>query len=190
MKKFTLFLHTFLLAVSLSHAQSSDAMKELFRPAWKVGKVKVFDGHAVLRQEGKNDYFGFTNILYTSHDQIKAAFEKRAQQEMWTQEKKKEKMELLTEVKGGMITLYLGRRSIERANTKNFTVIVKDAKGDEILREELNPKVADRPDRAGSYWTNNSGIGFTKEVKMPLTVYVVDKLGPDDNKKTVFVIKN
>ena len=77
------------LISTVSFGQIDDNM---MKANWKTEKEKVIYGNTILRVEGKNDIRGITNIGYETFAQVKAGIEKNAEKEMWTEEKKNEKI--------------------------------------------------------------------------------------------------
>jgi hypothetical protein len=161
----------------------------LMKADWKPQQEKVLYGHTILRVEGKNDIGGMTNIGYETLAQLIAKVEKNAEKQMWTEEKKKEQIELYNRAaKGGLIYLYLTRLTIDAANTEMFTIIVKDSTETEIFRKELKSSVPRVPSSGSDYWSNSTPISIRESIQNKIYVYVIDRLG-GDNSKFKFEIK-
>jgi len=145
---------------------------------WKVGNEKVLYGNRVIRLEGNNGTNGITNIAYETFAQVKSNLEKKAENEMWTEEKKNEKIESFKSfASGGIIHLYLTRLTIGAANTKYFTVIVKDSSEKEIYREELKNDIPNTPASGSDYWWNTANIYIKEPITGSFYIYVIDALG-------------
>jgi hypothetical protein len=163
--------------------------KNLTNGNWKPEEEKVICDNTIIRVEGKNDMRGMTNIGYETLAQLKVKIEKDAEKEMWTEEKKKQKIELYNRAaSGGLIHLYLTRLTIDAANTEMFTIIVRDSSETEIFRKELKSDVPEVPSSGSSYWWNYALIPLPKIIQNKIYVYVIDRLG-NDNSKFKFEIK-
>ncbi len=174
------------LISTVSFGQIDDNM---MKANWKTEKEKVIYGNTILRVEGKNDIRGITNIGYETFAQVKAGIEKDAEKEMWTEEKKNEKIASYSKfASGGLIHLYLTRLTIDAANTNMFTIIVKDSTETEIFRKELKSDVPNVPSSGSNYWWNYTTIPITANIQGKIYVYVIDRLG-NENSKFKFEIK-
>lgn len=183
-KAILIILISFIATVSFGQIDDN-----LEKANWKPGKEKVLYGNTILRVEGKNDISGITNIGYETLAQLKANIEKDAENEMWTEEKKKNEIDFYNRVAlGGLIHLYLTRLTIGAANTEMFTIIVKDSTDTEIFRQELKSSVPQVPSNGTNYWWNYTVIPIDKSVQNKIYVYVIDRLGRD-NSKFKFEIK-
>ena len=151
---------------------------------WKPGKEKIIYGNSIFRHEGKNDIGGVLNVGFQTFIQLKADLEQKADKEMWTPEKKKETIESYEKFAGGgMIHLYLTRLTIDAANTDMFTVIVKDSTdSNEILRKDLKSDIPNTPSSGSSYWWNYTSIPIPDKINGKIYIYIIDKLGGDNNK--------
>lgn len=186
-------LTTLLVGVTLlANAQSKDDFRDFIKPNWKAGKEKTLYGHTLLKVEGHNGYEGFTNASYESlADRIKET-EQRASSEMWTQERKEEMIKGVNEnEKGGRLTIYIGRISVESGNTRHFTAVFQDMEGKEFYRKTLESDVPEVPSiLSGRMWTNFGYFYIPVEAKPPFKVFIIDALGSESAKKTVFEVKN
>lgn len=150
---------------------------------WKTEKEKVIYGNNVMRVEGKNDIRGMTNVGYETFAQLKAGIEKDAEKQMWTEEKKNETIKLYNKFSsGGLIHLYITRLTIDAANTKMFTIIVKDSAETEIFRKELESDVPNVPSSGTRYWWNYESIALPISIQGNVSIYVIDRLGKDNSK--------
>ena len=133
-------------------------------------------GYSVKRISGKHKYGGVTEIGYKSLSQILSEIEKKAEKEMWTMEDKQSKVEAYkTFYKGGQIRLDIERTTIGSANTKYFSIIIKDLSENELYRIDLDSDVPETPN-SNDYWWNISIEGIEKRIRAPFYVYVVDRL--------------
>jgi hypothetical protein len=180
---------TIILSIIITTLSFGQIDKNMMQSNWNLGKEKVIYGNTVFRHEGKNGTSGQTNIGYQSFGQVKAEFEKDAEKEMWTEEKKNETIDSYSRfASGGLIHLYLTRLTIDAANTEMFTVIVKDSIETEIFREVLKSKIPNIPSRGTDYWWNYTSIPINKNIKGKIYIYIIDRLG-NDNSKFKFEMK-
>ncbi len=156
----------------------------LTKAQWKPGKENIIYENTILRHEGKNDLGGILNVGFQTFAQVKADIEQRADKEMWTPEKKKETVEAFEKLAlGGMIHLYLTRLTIDAANTEMFTVVVRDSSdSNEILRKDLKSDIPNTPSSGSDYWWNYTAIPISEPVNGKIYIYIIDKLGGDNNK--------
>jgi hypothetical protein len=180
MKKTT----TILLLTILTTFAFGQIDDNLFKTNWKPGKEKIIYDNIILRHEGKNNIGGVLNVGFQTFAQVKVGIEQKADKEMWTPEKKKETIEYIENfASGGMIHLYLTRLTISAANTEMFTVIVKDsADNNEILRKDLKSGIPNTPSIGSSYWWNYASIPIPDKINGNIYIYIIDKLGGDNNK--------
>lgn len=170
----------FLILVTTS--MFSQVESNLYGKSWKVGETKVLYNNSITKVIGENKYKNVLNLGYRTCEQIKAEAVKDSENEMWTPEKLKSKIEAFDNFcSGGILTLYIERLTIETANTNNFTVIIKDSDNIEVLREELKSKVANVPS-SNSEWSNSKSILIPKLLKGKFSIYVIDKYGGDNSK--------
>ncbi|MEI8138122.1 MAG: hypothetical protein WCH21_12430 [Bacteroidota bacterium] len=179
MKKITITTLTMLIT-TLFFGQIDD---ELTKAKWKIGKDKVIYETTIKRLEGNNDAGGVTNVGYETFDKLIAKTTKKADSEMWTPEKKEKMLDLYQRAsQGGMVYLYINRLTIGAANLKYFTVIIKDSTDSkEILRQELDDKIPNVPS-GNDYWWNYSSIPIPEKIAGKFYIYIIDKLGGDNNK--------
>jgi hypothetical protein len=155
---------------------------------WKVDTEKVLFGNAIKRLEGFNDRYHITNLAYQSLPQMIEKANKKAESEMWSEEKKLNTIKMYNqELKGGLLHFFVSRITLATANTKMFTVIIKDAKEVELYREELKSKVPEVPE-ANRLWTNYKVVPIPLEIKEKFYVYIIDAAGQEGNVKYKFEI--
>jgi len=177
-------LMMYLLIALISATTFAQIDPVLMKANWRVGKEKTVYEHTIIRHEGNNDIGGITNIGYESLEQIIEKIEKRAEEEMWAEEEKNNMIESFkTYAQGGIINLYITRLTIHAANLEMFTVIVRDSTDqNEIYRENIERDIPNTPRTDSDYWWNYTGVAIPVEVSGTLFVYVIDKLGGDNNK--------
>jgi hypothetical protein len=92
---------------------------------------------------------------------------------------------------GGMIYLYITRITIDAANTDNFTVIVKDSTdNNEIFRKQLKSNIAETPSSGDSqYWWNYTSVPISEKIQGKFYIYIIDRLGDENNKRFKFEVK-
>jgi hypothetical protein len=181
MKKSTTTLLLTILT-TFAFGQIDDNLK---RVNWKPGKERIIYGNTIFRHEGRNDIRGVLNIGFQTFAQVKADIEQMAEKEMWTPEMKTRKIESYERLSsGGLIHLYLTRLTIDAANTNMFTVIIKDSTdNNEILRLDLKRNIPNTPLISGSnYWWNYTTIPIPDKINGNIYIYIIDKLGGDNNK--------
>jgi len=132
--------------------------------------------YKTTRLEGKDDDYRMTWVHYHSPQQVIAGFVKKAEDEMWTREKKDQQMPIIRKMcLGGSLDIRISRLSIGWANTENFTVIVQDSLSREVLRKELDSNIPES--KNGDLWQNFDVVNISKRVSTPFFVYVIDELG-------------
>ena len=98
----------------------------------------VFRGITIVRVEGHNDHKGETHIKYLSPSMLKEDDLKRAEKYQWTEDRiKAEEANIDRFSPGGVIQLDILRTTEAAANPGNFTVLVVDKEGKEIMRKPL-----------------------------------------------------
>jgi len=175
---------TILFLTFLSKLAFGQIDENLSNSNWQPGEEKTLYGNKILRHSGKNDIGGMTNVGYENLTQVKANLEKKADSEMWTPEKKKIYIGAYEKsAAGGMIYLYLTRLTIEAANTNMFTIIVRDSTDSiEIIRKELEYDIPNTPPIGSDYWSNYDLMPIRKEFSGRVYVYIIDRLGGENNK--------
>lgn len=179
MKKTTILLFTILTLFTTSAiGQSAD---KLVGKNWRPGQEKTIYGNTILRHEGKNDIAGTTNVGFMTLNQVKQDIEEQADKEMWTTEKKEDKIKEAEEyMAGGKIHLYVERLTIESANLRWFTVIVRDSTdNNEIYRRDLESDVPNTPLGGSDYWWNVGIISIPEKIEGKIYIYIIDKLMSD-----------
>ena len=178
-KTITILLTTF--STVLSFGQSDRTM---MYADWKTGTEKTIYGNKIFRHEGNNDMSGITNVGYQTFTQVRADVETRAEKDMWTPEKKQQTLTAMDMVGGGgRIYLYIERLTIGAANTDMFSVIVRDSTDtNEIFRKDLMSDIPEVPSSGSDYWWNSTVISVPKKVSGKIFIYIIDRLGGDNNK--------
>lgn len=98
----------------------------------------VFRGITIVRVEGHNDHTGETHIKYLSPSLLKEDDRKRAEKYQWPEDRiKAEEANIDRFSPGGVIQVDILRTTEAAANTGNFTVVVVDKEGREIMRKPL-----------------------------------------------------
>lgn len=139
--------------------------------AWFSGDTAIITSHHIVKVDCKG--YGNTNIDWKSQQELSDELTKQANNEMWTEADKKGIKVTVDASKGGEIMAYIARTSIEWANTENFTVIIKDKAGVEILRKKLKNDVPEVPIK-GDYWWNITTITIPKKLDFPFDVFLID----------------
>jgi hypothetical protein len=182
MKKNIVIL-TLIIVTKMSFGQIDDNLMG----KWKIGKINIVNGHQIIRLEGENDFHGVTNVGYKTLEQIKVDLMKKAEKEMWSNEDKQSNIKAFEELcQGGFLELYISRTTIEAANSKYFTVILKDTADNEIFRETLKSKIPSVPAGNSHYWTNYDRVKIPTRIEGKFYIYVIDKLGGEKNTKYKF----
>ena len=144
-------------------------------------------GYSIKWHRGNSQYNGVTTIEYQSLSQIIEEQKKTADKEMWTKEKLNSTILAFKSLcKGGQITLHIERRSIDFANTKWFSIIVKDKNENELHRETLDSEVADH---SGDTWFNIKSCCIDKKIKTPFFIYIIDQFADKPFKFEVTALK-
>ncbi len=154
---------------------------------WGVGVPVTIKGNTIIRVEGANDEHSTTNIKYESYEQLVASSIKRADEEMWAEEKKKKNLTYLeNKAIGGYLVIFVERQSITTANSNAFTVIIKDTLEQELYRNELLDQIPEVPKR--DLWYNTDGFDIPVKINNRFFVYVIDKFG-GEKKRYKFEVK-
>lgn len=185
MKKLNLLLAVLLMAFTASSQNDAN----LTKTNWKVGATRVINGYKILKEQGQSKY-GMVNIGYESLQDLIDETEKKASDQMWTEEKKNETLDMYrTIAPGGIITLYITGITINTANTKWYSVIVKDSTDTkEILRTKLGDDIPEVPSGQYGDWWNFGFTYVSQPVEFPFFVYVTSELASDDDKAYKFKI--
>ncbi|PHR49845.1 MAG: hypothetical protein COA32_01540 [Fluviicola sp.] len=163
------------------------AIAQLKKDSIEDSQIKRY---SVEKISGKHKYGGATKIQYKSLFQLLSEIEKKAKKEMWTYEEKKSKIDAYKSFyKGGEIRLDIERTTLGAANTKYFSIIIKDLDENELYRKDLDSNIPETP-KSNDYWWNISIEGIDKRIRAPFYVYVVDKLEDAPFKFEVTPVKN
>jgi hypothetical protein len=170
-----------LFITNLAFGQYGD--DDLENANWKIGQEMNIFGNTIVRLEGKNITLGMLNVGYKTLSQLLAEVELMAEREMWLNEKKEDKKSFYEKYAGGgIIYLYLTRYLEGAADMKQFTVIVRDSTDiNEIYRKELDSEYPILSIN-NEYWWNSTMVFTPNQTKGNIFIYVIDKLGGDNNK--------
>lgn len=117
-----------------------------------------------------------TELSFISHAEELQRVEKDAKLAMLAPEELEKQKAALS--KGGYLALTVYRATVSTGNMENFTVIIQDEGGKDLLRQDFKasvPKVGSNS--LGSYFYN-TGVMLLDEPLPALTnVYIIDKLG-------------
>ena len=95
--------------------------------------------YKVTKATNSNKYSGDTKIEVLTINELIAEYSKSAERQMKTESEKEILLRALrSESKGGEIRLTVERVTIDAANSKFFTVIIKDDTDKEIFRKQLS----------------------------------------------------
>lgn len=179
------FFLTLLVSPVFSQIES-----QLWKAGWKAGKNRKMGNHEILKVEGIEKY-GYTNIQYMSRIDVINETKRRADKEMWTAEKLQKTLGLFDSTKyGGRIVLSIGRITIGAANTKYFTIIIKDKDGNEVFRKKFDEAIPEVPSSGSEIWTNiKSESVWDVVLSTPFDVFIIDAID-DENPKTQFRVLN
>lgn len=162
-------------------------LEGLFDPDWAVGETRVIYNNKITRLGGRCQGV-CTNIGYESIKQVEDGLLKKAEEEMWTEDKKTKTISAFKNLSpGGSVRLYITRPELDEARGSNFSVIVKDTAEREISRIDIQEKIPSAP-RTDNLWSNILSARITAPVSPPFYIYVIDKLG-GDNKRHKFRIE-
>jgi len=138
-----------------------------------IDNLKI-KGYSIKKLSGKDRYDGVTKIEYQSLIQLLDETRKTSEKEMWTKEKLQSTLnEKISTCKGGEVKLYIERNSIGSAETKWFSIIIKDLSEKELFRVDLENEI---PVYITDKWVNISYYNVDKRIKAPFYVYIIDKL--------------
>ena len=119
------------------------------------------------------DTYGSTRLEYKSYSELRSELNKKAETQLWAQQEITNQKAILPV--GGELIVYIQRITIGAANTKWFTVIVKD-EGTEIVREKGEESVPDYFVLLDeTIWWNLMIVDLPSHSEH-FTVYVVDAL--------------
>lgn len=143
---------------------------------WRTGKEKIVYGIKALRVEGENNIEGTTNIGFEPLDAILKRIDKRAKDEMWTEEKRAQFIKTFKDSASfGQVVAYVNRTTYIAANADNFTIILQDSTGKELFRKTLEPQLAKVP-VIGPMWWNILEIPINVPTGRRFSVYLVDAI--------------
>jgi len=175
MKKLTLFL----LLISASAFVFSQDDQALYTRIWPDGQTVNIFGHDVLRVFGEdynrtsdnNIFIPITNVAYQSFDQIIEDVNDEAKKSSWNEQKTSKEINKYKQMaQGGAIILYIKRNNQDAANTKWYTITIRDKNDKEIYKKSLNWQVPNMEDF--NQWSNTAYIYLDVELTIPFYVYV------------------
>lgn len=141
----------------------------------------VFRGITIVRVEGHNDHAGETHIKYLSPSLLKEDDRKRAEKHQWTEDRiKAEEANIDRFSAGGVIQVDILRATEAAANTENFTVVVMDKEGREIMRKPL-PAEAHLTHR-GNYYGAMAMCTINRKIEGSFFIIVIDHLDKKEYK--------
>lgn len=175
-KTISLILLVNLILISFVYSQEDEA---LYTRLWEDGQtVKIFD-HNVTRVFGEdfnrtsieNLFIPITNVGYLTQEQLLAEVNADAEKYNWNDKKKtKEINKYKQTAQGGAIVLYVQRKSDDAANTRWYTITVRDMNEKELFKQTLNYQVPDMLDFR--QWSNTGYVYINSVIEMPFYVYV------------------
>jgi uncharacterized protein YheU (UPF0270 family) len=151
----------------------------LYTRIWPEGQtVKIF-GHDVLRVFGEqynrysdnNTFIPITNVAYQTQDQIIEEIKEEGKKSSWSEKKlDKELNKIKQNAAGGMVVLYLRRNSQDAANTKWYTITVRDKDEKVLFKKTLSWQVPNMEDF--DQWSNTAYIDIDIPLTIPFYIYV------------------
>ena len=166
----------FLLSTLFSFAQEDQA---LYTRIWSNGQSVEIFGHDVLRIFGEdydrtsdnNLFIPITNIAYQTLDQLIEDVNEEAKKSSWNEKKvNKETNKYKQIAHGGAIVLYIQRNNQDAANTKWYTITIRDKNEKELFKKTLNWQVPNMEDF--NQWSNTAYIYIDIPLSIPFYVYV------------------
>ncbi len=171
------YLTAVLLFVTIfSFAQDDQA---LYTRIWPNDhSVKIF-GHDVLRIFGEdydrtsdnNLFIPITNVAYQTLDQIIEETNEEASKSSWSEKKTTKEVNKYKQMaQGGAIVLFIQRNNQDAANTKWYTITIRDKNEKELFKKSLNWQVPNMEDF--NQWSNTAYIYIDIPLTIPFYVYV------------------
>lgn len=175
-----IFIFTILLFSSIHTFAQYDARSEkLFQSNnWKVGKTVKIYNHNIVRVAGQGGFFSptITNLKFIDGDYLVNKAKADAVKEMWTEEDRINKISFYNQL-SGIISLKLVRSTIDAANPKFFTLIIKDNNDKEFFRERFDAMIPDYGISSGiTYWYSYPSMFIPEGVIPPFSVYIIDEI--------------
>jgi hypothetical protein len=116
----------------------------------------------------------FTTVAYQNLDQILDSLQIQSEKELWDEERLMEKSRYYTEnAPGGRLMFFISRYEESEANTRWYFVILRDAKDQKILEEDLRYQAPQNPEGLG--WWNWYEFLISENVSLPFYVYLNNK---------------
>ncbi|MEO0108805.1 MAG: hypothetical protein ABIK62_06505 [candidate division WOR-3 bacterium] len=124
--------------------------------------------------------WGHTWIDYKSPRQLEDELAKEAQLKMWSESEVAKRRCWIPA--GGEVVVHISRGTLGSANTRWFTVIVKDGdrelvrrQGEEDIPDWNPPSLYDRSATSGEWW-NLMVVSIPEPLERPINVYVIDDI--------------
>jgi hypothetical protein len=164
--------------------------KRLFTSTWKVGQLIKTHGHEIIKIENHDENGEYTNISFSSKKDMIDNLKSKSEKEMWVNGELEKRISDMNFVSiNGSITLYVGRLTLESADTKFFTLIIKSKEGVEIFRNEFKTEMPEPPEGDEIWWNNSAQVlHHIQPISYPIDIFIIDKLS--ENPKSHFRILN
>lgn len=159
--------------------KEAEPAKEAYTAADSTADASV-KGYTVKLVEGKHKYSGgYTRIKYSNTLQTLDEARANAKKKMTADDELASDLQSIREIGlGGTLRLDIGRGTIGAANTKWFTIVIKDMNDKELFRKQLDNDIPETPSSgmSGGNWWNIDILGIDKKIRPPFYVYVADQL--------------
>lgn len=182
--KYQLLVSLFCLSFSV-FSQSS------FPKMWKTKKTKTLFEHDITKKEGQKRATPY--IYFKTLDQIKQEYKELSSTQMWPADSLENLNAILDKnAKGGEIGVKLVANTVEKANTKNLTIIIQDNEGNEVHREQLENNIPSVSSAGGYVLCTSIDIHFIPvELKAPFKVFLINSVYSQEKySKTVYLVEN
>jgi hypothetical protein len=190
MRKYLNLTMFFALLVLSSIGANQHTNSDGFPTLWKTGKVKNIKGHNILREFGSG--YSTPYLFYETKEQLIEEAKMRAKVQMWTNDSLEKHISYLQVFEGGRITLKIVANSIEQANTKYITLIIKDINEVELFRQTLSESIPSYiVSGTSTLWYNYDIVYLKNKVELPIRVFAINSFYSDEKySKTVYLIKD
>jgi hypothetical protein len=170
MKKNVFFLVITCLAFFNSYSQA------IYRDAaWEIEELKEINGTHIKRLQGENSSAKITNIGYQTNHQLVQDLKKRKSEGRVTGDRYQKDLQKINDYAGGgIIQLFITRESEEAADTRWFSAVVKDKKGNTVYKNDFSVLKAKEIDGADG-WRNEVVMYCKSEFFLPVTIEITDK---------------
>lgn len=133
----------------------------------------VFRGITIVRVEGHHSQVGETHIKYLSPAMLKEDDRKRGEKYQWAEERiKAEEANIDRFSPGGVIQVDILRKTEAAANTGNFTVVVVDKEGREVMRKPLPAE--SHLTHQGNYFGAMAMCTISRKMEGSFFIHVID----------------